>query len=109
MARKLNSLERGITYYVYDLGALAVCEAVKHWMCYLEGCSKFVIVIDHDTPLHMLRQPNNSLNMRQALYLRELQPVVGSISLAYRKGALNKVCPLSRRPNFVPQATVPLF
>jgi hypothetical protein len=31
------------------------------------------------------------------------------MTLAYRKGALNEVDPLSRRPNFVPQATVPLF
>jgi hypothetical protein len=29
-ARKLNSVERGNTYSAHDLGALAVCEAVKH-------------------------------------------------------------------------------
>jgi hypothetical protein len=31
------------------------------------------------------------------------------MTLAYRKGALNEDDPLSRRPNFVPHATVPLF
>jgi hypothetical protein len=31
------------------------------------------------------------------------------MTLAYRKGALNEAGPLSRRPNFVPQATFPLF
>jgi hypothetical protein len=31
------------------------------------------------------------------------------MTLAYRKGALNEANPLCRRPNFVPQATVPLF
>jgi hypothetical protein len=31
------------------------------------------------------------------------------MTLAYRKGALNEANPLSRRPDFVPQATVPLF
>jgi hypothetical protein len=46
------------------------------------------------------------LNKRQARYLRDLQPFVGSMKLAYREGALNS---LSRRPDFVPQATVPLF
>jgi hypothetical protein len=29
--------------------------------------------------------------------------------LAYRKGAMNEADPLSRRPDFVPRATVPLF
>jgi hypothetical protein len=31
------------------------------------------------------------------------------MTLAYRKGALNEANPLSRRPNFVYEATVPLF
>jgi hypothetical protein len=37
-ARKLDPVERGNTYFAYVLEALAVCEAVKHYMCYLEGC-----------------------------------------------------------------------
>jgi hypothetical protein len=49
------------------------------------------------------------LNKRQARYLRDLQPFMGSMTLAYRKGALKEADPLSRRPDFVPQATVPLF
>jgi hypothetical protein len=49
------------------------------------------------------------LNKRQARYLRDLQPFVGSMMLAYRQGALNKVAPLSRRPDFVPHATVQLL
>jgi hypothetical protein len=49
------------------------------------------------------------LNKRQARYLRDLQPFMGSMTLAYRKGAPNEADPLSRRPDFVPQATVPLF
>jgi hypothetical protein len=107
-ARKLNPVERGNTYSAYDLEALVVCEAVKHWRCYLEGCSEFLVVTDHDTLRHLLRQPNK-LNKRQARYLRDLQPFVGSLTIAYRKGALDEADPLSRRPDFVPQATVPLF
>jgi hypothetical protein len=57
----------------------------------------------------MLMQPNNGLNKRQARYLRDLQPFVGSMTLAYRKGALNEAGPLSWRTDFVPQATIPLF
>jgi hypothetical protein len=108
-ARKLNPVERGNTHYAYDLEALAVCEAVKHWRRYLEGCSKFLVVTDHDTLRHPLMQPNNMLTKRQARYMRDLQPFVGSMTLAYRKGAPNEADPLSRRPNFVPHATVPLL
>jgi hypothetical protein len=108
-ARKLNLAERGNTYSTYDLEALAVCEGVKHWRCYLVGCSKFHVVTNQDTLRHLLSQPNNKLTKRQARYLRDLQPFVGSMTLAYRKGAMNEADPLSRRPNFVPHATIPLF
>jgi hypothetical protein len=108
-ARKVNHAQRGNTYSAYDLEALAVCEEVKHWRCYLEGCSKFLVVTDHDTLRHLLMQPNNMMNKRQARYRRDLQPFVGSMTLAYRKGALNEADPLSRRLDFVSQATVPLF
>jgi hypothetical protein len=108
-ARKVNLVERGSTCSLYDLEALAVCEAVKHWRCYLEGCSTFLAVTYHDTLRHLLTHPNNMLNKRQTRYVRDLQPFVGSMTLAYHKGALNEADPLSRRPDFVPHATFPLF
>jgi hypothetical protein len=108
-ARKLNPAERDNTYSAYDLEALAVCKAVKHCWCYLEGCSEFLVVTNHDTLRHMLMQPNNGLNKRQARYLRDLQPFVGSMTLACRKGALNEVDSLIRRPDFAPHAMAPLF
>jgi hypothetical protein len=37
LARKRNPAERGNTYSAYNLKTLAVCEAVKHTRCYLEG------------------------------------------------------------------------
>jgi hypothetical protein len=83
---KLNSAKRGNTYSAYDLEALAVCETVKHWRYYLEGCSEFLVVTDHDTLRYLLKQPNNLLNKRQARYPRDLQPFVGSMILACRKG-----------------------
>jgi hypothetical protein len=49
------------------------------------------------------------LKKRQARYLLDLKPLVGSKSLAYRTGALNEADPLSRRPYFVPQATILLL
>jgi hypothetical protein len=59
------------------LESLAVCEAVKHWRCYLEGCSTFLVVTYHDTLRRPLMQPNNSLNKRQARYMLDLHPFVG--------------------------------
>jgi hypothetical protein len=41
--------------------------------------------------------------------MRDLQPFVGTMTLAYRKGAMNEVDPFIRRPDFVPHATIPLF
>jgi hypothetical protein len=49
------------------------------------------------------------LNKWQSWYLRDLQPFVSTLTLAYCKGALNKADPSSRRQDFVPHATVPLF
>jgi hypothetical protein len=57
----------------------------------------------------MLRQPNNILNKRQARYLRDLQPFVGSMTLAYHKKALNEADQLSRRIDLVAKATISLF
>jgi hypothetical protein len=48
------------------------------------------------------------LNKRQACYLRDLQPFMGSMTLAYRKGTVSEANQLSRRPN-VTRATLPLF
>jgi hypothetical protein len=108
-ARKLNPAESGNTDSAYDLEALAVCEAVKHWRCYIEGCSKFHVVTYHDTLRYLCRQQNNMLNKRQTRYMPDLQPFVRSMTLACRKGALNEADALSRRHGFVPHATVPLF
>jgi hypothetical protein len=88
---------------------LAVCEAVKHWRYYLECCFKFHVVRYHDTLRHPLMQPNNMLNKGQSLYMWDLQAFVGSMSLAHRKEASDQADPLSRRPKFVPQTTVPLL
>jgi hypothetical protein len=52
-ARKLNLAERGNTYSAYDLEALAICVAAKHWRCYLEGLSNFLVVTDHDILGHL--------------------------------------------------------
>jgi hypothetical protein len=109
ISRKPNSAERGNTYFAYDLDALAACEAVKHYRYGLEGCSMFLVVKDHGTMRHRPMQPNNTLNKRQAHFLRDLEPFLGKMTLAYRKGALNETDQLNRRSKVVPHATIPLL
>jgi hypothetical protein len=58
---------------------------------------------------HLLGQPNNITNKWQGRYLRDLQPFVGTVTLAHHKGALSEVDTLRRRPDFVHQAILPLF
>jgi hypothetical protein len=67
-ARKLNPAVRGNTYSAYDLEALAVCEAVKHWRCYIKRCSMFLVVTHHETLRNLLKRQNNMPNKRQAQY-----------------------------------------
>jgi hypothetical protein len=83
--RKLNPAERNKTYSAFDLDALPAYEAAKHWRCCLEGCSKFLIVMYYDTLRHLLTQSYNKLRKRQARYMLDLQPFVGTMILAYYK------------------------
>jgi hypothetical protein len=53
--------------------------------------------------------PTSGANERQARCVHDLQPCVGTMTLAYRKEPMNEDDPLSRRPDFVFQVTVPLF
>jgi hypothetical protein len=98
--------ERGNAYYTYDFNALAVCEVVYHWRPYLEGCLNFLVVSHHDTLRQLLSPHQTRINILQARYVRDLQPFVGLMTLAYRKGALNEANPFSRIPSFAPRATV---
>jgi hypothetical protein len=52
------------------------------WRCYLEGCSKFLVVSDHDTLRHLLRQQKDMLNKQIACYVRDLQPFIGAMTVA---------------------------
>jgi hypothetical protein len=65
-------------------------DTVKHWRCYLEGCSQFYVMTHHDMLRHLLRQPNHRLNKRQPRYVRDLRPFVVTVALAYRKDTMNE-------------------
>jgi hypothetical protein len=96
--------ECGKSYSANDLEALGVCRAVRHWRCYIEGGSKFLVVSDHDTLRHPLMQPNDRLNKRHVGYVRDLPPFVGAMTMAYRKGSRNEACPLRLHAEFYAQA-----
>jgi hypothetical protein len=66
-------------------------------------------VTDYDTLRHLLKLQNNRLSKWEARNSQDLQPFVGLMTLAYRKGAMNEADPFSRTPHFVPEATAPLF
>jgi hypothetical protein len=67
------------------------------------------VVSNHDKLRHLLMQPGDRLKKRQARHMRDLQPFMGVMSLAYRKGSRNHADPLSRRADFYAQARLPLF
>jgi hypothetical protein len=54
-----------------------------------------MVVLDHDTVHHLLRQPNDRPNKRHARYVLDLQPFTGAITLAYCKGSRKETAPLS--------------
>jgi hypothetical protein len=84
LALTLNPAEGSNTYFTYNLvSPLAILEAVKHCKCYLEVCLKFVVVYDHDRLRYMLKQTLARLSKRQARYMCDLQPLVGTVTLAY--------------------------
>jgi hypothetical protein len=67
------------------------------------------VVFNNDKQRHLLMQPSDRLNKRQARYMCDLQPFMGAMSLAYRKGSRNEADPLSQRADFYAQARLPLF
>jgi hypothetical protein len=58
------------------------------------------VVSDLDTLRHLLKQPHDRLNKRQARYVRDLQPIIGAMTFIYRNKSWNEVVPLSRRRIF---------
>jgi hypothetical protein len=79
-----------------------------YYICYLEGCSKFLLVSDRDKMPHRLKQPNDKLYKWHAGYVRDLQSFTGAVTVAYRKGSRNEADPLSRRADVYAQDTLPM-
>ena len=97
-SRKLTSAERN--YHAYEREALAVLHALKVWRCYLEGVSNFKLATDHETLLHLERQPH--LHGRQARWLEQLSRF--NFTWEHRGGRYNVADPLSRIPHPVVSA-----
>ena len=59
-ARKLKDAERN--YDAYNLEALAACACIKKWRVYVEGSAEQILVTDHDTLRHLLKEkPANEM------------------------------------------------
>lgn len=97
-ARKLKDAERN--YDAYNLEALAACACIKKWRVYVEGSAEQILVTDHDTLRHLLKEKPANLSKRQAGWVELIQPYANTLTLVYRKGSLNEADPISRRSDF---------
>ena len=97
-ARKLKDAERN--YDAYNLEALAACACIKKWRVYVEGSAEQILVTDHDTLRHLLKEKPANLSKRQAGWVELIQPYANTLTLVYRKGSMNEADPISRRSDF---------
>jgi hypothetical protein len=89
-ARKLNQAECGNTYSTYDLDALAVCGAVKHCRCYLEGCSKLLFVTHHDLTATFSHATEQELEQTASTLPAGLATVCGFNDACVSQGSLER-------------------
>jgi hypothetical protein len=99
-ARKLKDVET--RYNAYDKEALAIVVAVSRvWRVYLLGCKCFLVITDHATLVHLLKQTSDKLTDRQSHWVEQLMPYANEMRILYRKGILSEADPVSRRPDFL--------
>jgi len=94
-SRKMAAAERN--YDAHDAELLAIVQCFKEWRHYLEGAQHTVQVItDHDNLKYFMT--TKRLNRRQTGWAEELAAY--DFNIFYRKGKLNPVDGLSRRPDY---------
>jgi len=99
LARKLKDAET--SYIAYNTEALAIVEIVSRvWRMYKLGYKCFLVVTDHATVVHLLKQSSNKLTDRQSHWIEKLMPYANAIYILYKKGILNEADPVSRSPDF---------
>jgi hypothetical protein len=91
-ARKMNKHE--VHCHVHEQELLAVRDALLKFRCYLDGAAGFTVITDHDTLRHFFRQRDLSTR-----HVRWLQVLARQMDIVYKKGAVNHVDALSRRPD----------
>jgi len=62
----------------------------------------FLVVTDHATLVHLLKQSSDKLTNRQTHWVEKLMPYANLMRILCKKGILNEVDPVSRRPDFLP-------
>jgi hypothetical protein len=79
-------------------------EAISRvWRMHLLGWKCFLVVTNHATLVHLLKQPSDKLMDRQRTHwVEKLMPYANIMRILYRKEILNKADPVSRRPDFLP-------
>ena len=88
-------------YSAYAREALDVVEAVSRvWRVYLLGCKLFLVVTDHATLAHLLKQPSDKLTDRQIHWVERQMPFAICMSILYNNGSVNEADAVSRRHDF---------
>jgi hypothetical protein len=86
-----------VHYHVHEQELLAVRDAILKFCCYLDGAAGFTVITDHDTLQHFFRQ--RDLSTRHVRWLQVLAPYQRQLDIVYKKGSVNHVDALSRRPD----------
>ncbi len=68
---------------------------------YLLGCKCFLVVTEHATRVHLLKQTSDKLTSQQSHWVGKLMPHANETRILYMKGILNEADPMSRRPDFL--------
>jgi hypothetical protein len=94
-SRKMSAAERN--YDAHDAELLAIVHCFREWRHYLEGAQHTIQVItDHDNLKYFMS--TKRLNRRQTGWAEELAAY--DFNIFFRKGKLNPVDGLSRRPDY---------
>jgi hypothetical protein len=83
-ARKLKDPET--RYSAYDRKALAMVEAVSRvWRMYLLGSNCFLVVTNHATLVHLLKQSSDKFTDKQTRWVEKLMPCANIMRILTRK------------------------
>jgi hypothetical protein len=92
-AKTFNKAQR--KYHVCDQELLATAAALNEYRIYIEGCSNFIVISDHQPLIYIPTQP--SIGRRHFPWVSVLYQYMGYMKIVYRKASENDSNVLNRR------------